>query len=452
MRGLSFYCSIAMRPPLDQSECPLVLQQDISCPEVHDSLRDTGEPESAYHDNLDCADCTIGLKVGTRTDDHDKRAEQEPRSPSKEQAIGVTFLTPVPGQVTASGVTRAASSQPSVSRLRVDALDGRTGFMPIALAGSCVFAAAASAASRPRGKARGRGRLEVLVSCAAAPADVKERKKKEKKPFSRATQVVESLFTDGGRKADFARNAWYESPDESVTSQKRVWTYWDTSRPTREIEKICDGKQGCGVTWRQLDGVRGVSYFRFTSEGQVSFVREIPEPSAKSGGNTMASLSGLFGVMGGIKDFFNSFDQVLQVEDKNLEAPTPKRGLAAPKTRRAEDVVIYLWEEAQYNPTEPVEKMVAEYAEDAVVEELTVEESKWPRSRDEIAKFRTESKAAAPEKLRFVLDELSDGDKAVAAVWHVEVFGQKSPRGVTFYELDEAGQVKYVREAYNLSF
>jgi len=298
-------------------------------------------------------------------------------------------------------------------------------------------------------KSEGRIQLAALPS---GVTDATKKKKKERRAFSSAVEVVESLFTDGGRKADFARNCWYESPDESTTSQKRVWTYWDTTRPTREIEKISDGKQSCGVTWRQLDGVRGVSYFRFNSDGQITYIREIPEPSGKSSGNTMASLSGLFGVMGGIKNFFNTFDQVLEVEDKNLEAPTPKRGLAAPKTRRAEDVAVYLWEEAQYHPTEAVEKMVAEYAEDAVIEEMTVEDSKWPRSTEDIAKFRTETKAAAPEKLRMVLDEVSDGDKAVAVAWHVEVFGQKSPRGLSFYELDETGKVKYVREAYNLSF
>ena len=45
-------------------------------------------------------------------------------------------------------------------------------------------------------------------------------------------------------------------------------------RPTRDIERVDDGKDSCGCTWTQLDGRRGASFVSFNQEGQVVFVRE----------------------------------------------------------------------------------------------------------------------------------------------------------------------------------
>lgn len=291
----------------------------------------------------------------------------------------------------------------------------------------------------------------------ALAADAEEMAPQEeavKVKLSRAQAVVKSLFAKG-KKGLLAENVWYESPDILTTSKDRVWTYWQL-RPTRRIDKICDGKKNCGCTWTQLDGTRGASYFRLNTDGEVTFIREVPEVAAgtKAKENTVESLKPAFGIMGAINSALNIFPEYLRTEDPNAQKTLPRFGLAAPKTRRAEDVVSYLWEEAQFaeDVGTIVDKTVAEYSEDSVYEDLTVVDEAWPRGVEEIRAFQRVTKEGSPERLKFVLDEITDGTMSCTVCWHVEVFGQKSPRGVSFYELDDAGKVKYVRQAYNLTF
>merc|ERR1711920_556385 len=115
-----------------------------------------------------------------------------------------------------------------------------------------------------------------------------------------------------------------------------------------------------------------------------------------------------------IAGFFNTFDNVLVVEDKDKQRPRPYRGLAQPKTRAARDVVQYL----------------------------------WPASKEALRKWQQETLDAAPGNLVFVPDEFTDGQRSCTVTWHVEYNGQTSPRGVSFYELDAEGKVEYVRMGY----
>merc|ERR1712007_161134 len=102
----------------------------------------------------------------------------------------------------------------------------------------------------------------------------------------------------------------------------------------------------------------------------------------------------------------------------------------------ARDVVTYLWEEAQfYEGQEGVNRTLAEYADNAVFEDLTVLDEAWPQGEEAIKKYQETSQKSAPDSLKFVLDE---------------VFGQKTPRGISFYELDDEGKVAYVRQSYNV--
>jgi len=272
-------------------------------------------------------------------------------------------------------------------------------------------------------------------------------------PAIDARRLVIRLFEQGqAAKSLFAPNSWYESPDKTTSTQKKVWQHWKL-RPTRQIERICDGKTSCGCTWKQLDGRRGVSYFRFDRDNKVSFIREVPEPAGwtKFRSNNMSSLSPVFNIMGGIKNFYNVFDDILVVEEKNKDALQPKNGLAQPRTRRAMDVVRYLFEEAQFAEN-GADRYAAECNESAVFEDMTYVDELWPKTREAIRQFQQETQDNKPEGFAFVLDELSDGVNACTAVWHVEVLGQITPRGVTYFELDDAGKVSYVRTSYDLSF
>mmetsp|Transcript_38828 Transcript_38828/g.120939 ORF Transcript_38828/g.120939 Transcript_38828/m.120939 type:complete len:390 (+) Transcript_38828:38-1207(+) len=264
-----------------------------------------------------------------------------------------------------------------------------------------------------------------------------------------AQQLVQRLFVQG-KKSAFAPNAWYESPETTTNGQARVWQHWQV-RPFRTIDRICDGKRSCGCTWTQLDGKRGASFFRFNQDGKVSFVREVAEADGwrKFKTNNMEALKPLFSVMGTIQNAFSFADEYLSVDREPLR---PRFNLAAPRSRRADEVVQYLWQEAFCAEETPIDRVMAEYSDDAVFEDLTYTQEVFAEGKEAVRKYQEETKENAPEAMRFVLDEVSDGARSCTAVWHIEYGGQKSPRGVSFYEMDEAGKVRYVRASYDISF
>eukprot|EP00931_Biecheleriopsis_adriatica_P104632 TRINITY_DN79278_c0_g1_i1.p1 TRINITY_DN79278_c0_g1~~TRINITY_DN79278_c0_g1_i1.p1 ORF type:complete len:379 (-),score=76.67 TRINITY_DN79278_c0_g1_i1:360-1496(-) len=323
--------------------------------------------------------------------------------------------------------------------------------------------AAMAASSRPRScyaarKARSGQAAEPAASPLprrepiAAAAVTGERKKKKK--LISPQRRLERLFDEEFGKTMFSENPWYESPEVTTSGPERVHEHWMRKRPNREIERICDGKTSCGCTWKQLDGRRGVSFVSFNSEGRTNFAREVAEPSAlsKFKSNNMQSLQPTFAVMNAFKTMFNFWEEYAVVEESNREPPRPKFGLEAPRSRRAADVVRYLWEEAYYSEVDPVAKLMAEYSADAVIEDLTYADGVYSAGWNEVKRYHEETKENSPENLRFVLDDVTDGEKACTALWHVEFNGRKSPRGVSFYELDDDGKVAYVRASYDVNF
>lgn len=251
-----------------------------------------------------------------------------------------------------------------------------------------------------------------------------------------------------------APNAWYEGPDKMTTNQGRVWEYWERQRPTRRIERICDGKSACGVTWRQLDGRRGASFLRFNTDGQITFIREVGETPgwSKFKDNDPGTMKVAFGALDAVDKAFNFFKDWLTTGDDNDQPLRPRYGMAEPKSRRAEDVARYLWEEAQRSEDNAVGRVVAEYSDDATYEDMTFADEAWPRGREALRKFHKDRMANTPVKFRLIFDEVSDGDRSCAVLWHGEYGNRKSPRGITFYELDAAGKVCYVRACYDPTF
>lgn len=292
------------------------------------------------------------------------------------------------------------------------------------------------------------GRLSVILFAAATAAT------SEKPKALNLESRIRRMFEEVTSKGVFSENAWYECPEATVTTQKRIWEYWERTRPSRTLERIAAGNLRVGCTWKQVDGRRGASFFRFNDEGKVTFVREVPEPSSfsKFRENNMKSLQPAFGTMNFFKGMFNWLDEWYVVEEKNQPKPVPKYGLEAPKTRKAGDVVRYLWEEAQVAEFGAVEKMMAEFSKDVMFEDLTYVDESFPRGLDALRRYQEETKENAPENLRFVLDDIADGPQVCAALWHIEFNGQKKPRGISFYELDADGKVSYVRATYDFLF
>lgn len=245
---------------------------------------------------------------------------------------------------------------------------------------------------------------------------------------------IERLFVEEFKKSFFSPNPWYESPELTFPggNPQKIYNYWMTTRPTRDIERVCDGKDSCGCTWTQLDGRRGASFVSFNQEGQVVFVREVCEPQglgAKFKDNTLKSLQQVTGVMNAIQGMFSALDRILVQEDPE-DGPKPVNGLEAPRSGRAKDVARYLWEEAQWDPVDPVEKIMSQFSEDAVYEDLTREDSSFV-GWEAIKRYQEETKENTPDNMRFVLDEMTDGEKACTVIWHVEFNTRLSPRGVT---------------------
>ncbi|CAE8616005.1 unnamed protein product [Polarella glacialis] len=335
---------------------------------------------------------------------------------------------------------------------------------PKASSNVCALAAAAAAAITvaSRGPSRSsRRRAHVIQQCSSVQEDQAASLivaaaltgEKKSRVLLSPQRRLQNLFELEINKSSFSENAWYESPDNpGITGQKRVKEFWD-SRPTRIIERICDGKDSCGCTWKQMDGRRGVSFFRFNEAGQMTLAREILEPAgfSKFKTNNMQSLSPAFAVMNVAKKVFGFVPDWFEI-DINKENQRPLYGLQFPKTRSAPDVVRYLWEEAYCAEEGAVDKIMEQYSEDAVFEDLTYVEEVFAKGWDEVSKYQKETKENAPENLRFVLDEVTKGQKSCACLWHVEFNGNKSPRGVSFYELNDEGKVCYVRASYDLSF
>eukprot|EP00930_Biecheleria_cincta_P083143 TRINITY_DN72770_c0_g1_i1.p1 TRINITY_DN72770_c0_g1~~TRINITY_DN72770_c0_g1_i1.p1 ORF type:complete len:365 (-),score=49.04 TRINITY_DN72770_c0_g1_i1:115-1209(-) len=290
-------------------------------------------------------------------------------------------------------------------------------------------------------------RRRLARSAESAVADTKKRK------LISPQRRVQLVFEEDVKPTFFSINPLYESPAMFVTSRQRVWDYWMNTRPTREIERIDDGKTTVGCTWKQLDGRRGASFFSFNQEGLLTFIREVPEPAyGKFQENNMKRLQPAFGVMDTVKNFFNFAPDYLSIEDPNLPLMQPKFGLQAPRSRRACDVVRFLWDEAQYMQVGGVDKIMEQYSADAVYEDLTYEDSSFARGWDAVKTYMQETYNNKPEKLFFVLDEVSDGDRSCTALWHVYYNGQKSPRGVSYYELDGEGKIAYVRASYDVAW
>eukprot|EP00435_Cladocopium_sp_Y103_P057864 s1194_g20.t1 len=100
---------------------------------------------------------------------------------------------------------------------------------------------------------------------------------------------------------------------------------------------------------------------------------------------------------------------------------------------------------------DPIEKIMSQFSEDAVYEDLTREDPSFV-GWEAIKRYQEETKENTPDNMRFVLDEMTDGEKACTVIWHVEFNTRLSPRGVTYYELNDEGKVCYVRAAYDISF
>ena len=102
---------------------------------------------------------------------------------------------------------------------------------------------------------------------------------------------------------------------------------------------------------------------------------------------------------------------------------------------RCDDIVRHLWENIDLDNSE---EALAFFHDDVVYSDLIYEEPFV--GKEAVAKFLNASRANAPEGLRFVLDDVSDGEDACGFTWHLELEingeNRKITKGLSLYRVD----------------
>jgi len=114
---------------------------------------------------------------------------------------------------------------------------------------------------------------------------------------------------------------------------------------------------------------------------------------------------------------------------------------------RADDLIRWLWNEAQFDPTYPA-PILDFFADDIVYEDMVYKEPFIGKTA--VVDFLQRTKDTAPPDFTFILDKVSDGEKAVGFTWHIELLERpdagKFANGCSFYELNDEGRICYVRD------
>lgn len=191
------------------------------------------------------------------------------------------------------------------------------------------------------------------------------------------------------------------------------------------IDRCSDGDRSCGFTWHLQEneavGLRGTTFVQLDEQGKVCYLREICEPLFKPGDLTVELLKAIGG------DNVATFDQAERREPKG-----------------ASDICRYLWKELQGNA--PPKACLTFFADKVLYEDFNYE---LPlRGKEEVGDFL--EKFAKIKALKFVAERFSDGSRACCFTWNVEIVGapEDAPRikGISFYELNDAGKIIYVRD------
>lgn len=191
------------------------------------------------------------------------------------------------------------------------------------------------------------------------------------------------------------------------------------------IERLADGARTSGFTWHREvadkggEGLRGTLYAEMDADGRLSYVREGCEPLFKPG---------------------EAIETLLKTVTKNIKRdenePTYTR--RTPKT--AAGVVDYLWREAYPGGAKPTEALRL-FSEDIIYEDFN-----YPTpfvGKEAVAEFVN---AFDIPGIQFKLQRASEGARACAFTWKVLINGQDGPEGISFYEVDKAGKVCYIRD------
>ena len=156
------------------------------------------------------------------------------------------------------------------------------------------------------------------------------------------------------------------------------------------LDHVSDGQSSCGFTWHiQQDGVgtgqRGLCFLRLNKSGEVSYVREVGEPLFKAGVLT---------------------EQLLQAltKDQPISKARSSSATKLQTPRTAGGIVKYLYGDVQQTGGDAVRF----YAEDVVYEDMNYDTP----FEGKVAIEGFLNRFQNIQGVTFVLEEVSDGDKA----------------------------------------
>jgi len=188
------------------------------------------------------------------------------------------------------------------------------------------------------------------------------------------------------------------------------------------IDKISDGTQACGFAWTWTsggeEGLRGTTFVELNDNGEIQYVREIPEPIYKPGDLTLELLKAV----------------TAGAEPLELAPYTPR----IPED--ANDVCKYLFNEVQGRDVQIAMDL---FSDDITYRDFNYEDALT--GKEQVQKFIEDFSFPGIE---FRAQRFDDGILSTCFTWEVVLMDAPDTiKGMSFYELDpETRKIAYVRD------
>lgn len=188
------------------------------------------------------------------------------------------------------------------------------------------------------------------------------------------------------------------------------------------LDRISDGDKACGFAWTYTtdneEGLRGTTFVELNDQGEIVYVREIPEPIFKPGDLTV---------------------QLLEAVTKGAE-PAEKKPYEQRTPTIASEIAKYLFLEVQ---GQSINEAMRFFDDNIVYRDFNYEEA--IRGPAEVKKFIDDFSFPG---ITFKMDKVDDGIQSTCFTWEVELEGvEDTTKGISLYEIDsETRLVSYVRD------
>jgi hypothetical protein len=188
------------------------------------------------------------------------------------------------------------------------------------------------------------------------------------------------------------------------------------------LDRISDGSSACGFAWTWTsgseEGLRGTTFIELNDNGEIQYVREIPEPIYKPGDATV---------------------QLLKAVTQGYEPKPPKEYEQRTPTV-ANDVVSYLFNDVQGSS---VDESMRFFDETIVYRDFNYENVL--KGTEQVRTFIEDFNFPGIE---FRAQRIDDGIDSCCFTWEVAIAdAPETIKGISFYELDPTTRkVNYVRD------